>query len=42
MNVLVMSLRKMLELLFVYFAVWVQLLVCSIGVQSPNRGSPSC
>ncbi len=35
MNVLVMNLEKLLELLFILFASWLQLLLCS----QPGKGS---
>jgi hypothetical protein len=39
LNVLVMNLEKLLELLFVLVAIWMQLLTSSPAIQRANRGS---
>jgi transposase len=41
MNILVMNLQKLLELLFVFFALWWQLLASTVSAQSSNSGSLS-
>jgi hypothetical protein len=41
MNILVMNLQKLLELLFVFFALWWQLLASTASAQSSNSGSLS-
>jgi hypothetical protein len=40
-NLLVMNLQKLLELLFVFFAAWIQFLVLSLGTHGDNRRAQS-